>query len=162
MKAKLTTENNNGRNYNNDKEQISSYSVIVRHKGLIESFNPSGMCTIITARCYMGRSASASTVYASVWINSPANGTRPSFHTAGTGQAGGYGYHKESAAIATALTSAGVELYGDNYRFKAPKDNASTKRAHIGGCGDGAVEAALRAIVQALGYDGDKAFIVRN
>ena len=81
------------------------------------------------ARCYMGRPASASTVYASIWIQSSG------IYTSGKGKAGGYGYHKESAAIGDAIKSAGIELSKD-----------------IEGLGDGAIEEALKAIALSLGF----------
>lgn len=57
----------------------------------------------------MGRSRNASTVYASIWVH--ANG----HYLAGHGNAGGYGYHKESAAFQDAITSAGIQLVGSPY-----------------------------------------------
>jgi len=83
--------------------------------------------TIIDVRVYMGKSASASTVYAAVWIRSEKWGV-------GTGSAGGYGYDKGSSAIAEALSNAGVKLSMD-----------------IGGRGDSVVIEALKAIGAALG-----------
>ena len=129
MKATLSDKQNNGKNYSPEKELISSWDVIVN--------TDDGLKNIATARCYMGRSASASVVYASIWINSP------DYHGSGTGKAGGYGYHKISAAISEAIESAGIELDKD-----------------ITGVGDSAIEDALRAIAQALGFD--DCLIVRN
>ena len=83
--------------------------------------------TIIDVRVYMGKSASASTVYAAIWIKGEKWGV-------GTGSAGGYGYDKRSAAIAEALSHAGVKLSMD-----------------IGGRGDGLVMEALKAIGAAIG-----------
>ena len=123
MKAKLTKEFDNGRNYGGEKETISNYNVVVVYKGEIKE--------PVTCRCYMGRSRQASTVYASVWIS------KTGFYTSGRGSAGGYGYHKESAAIGDALRSAGVELDQD-----------------IDGRGELAIEEALIAVVRALGYKG--------
>jgi hypothetical protein len=53
----------------------------------------------------MGRSASASVIHAVLWVKC-ADG----HWTSGSGSGGGWGYHKESAAIADAITSAGIEL----------------------------------------------------
>ena len=129
MKATFGKMENSAVNYGNKKELISSCDVIVDDNGKLAN--------IITARCYMGRSSSASTVYASIWVNGPDHFTN------GTGKAGGYGYHKESAAIAEAITSAGITLDKD-----------------ISGVGDSAIEDALEAIAQALGFD--DCLIVRN
>lgn len=76
----------------------------------------------------------------------------------GHGKAGGYGYHKESAAIAKALDSAGVELYGTAYTGREDVDY--TKRCYINGVGQSAVKGALFAIAHALGYPEDKCIIV--
>ena len=118
MKAALRREVKNAINHGNKKEMIRTYNVIT-----------DGLKNIITARCYMGRSASASTVYASIWINSPG------YHSSGKGKASGYGYHKESAAIGAAIESAGITL-----------DQS------IDGVGDAAIEEALKAIASALGF----------
>lgn len=147
MKAKITKpEVMNGKNYGGEKELVSSYNVIAIDKGQIK--------TPITVRCYMGRSSSASTVYASIWASGKGK------HVAGHGSAGGYGYHKESAAIQEAISSADIELYGSPYlRQGEPED--LKKRCHINGVGDQAIESALFAIARALGYRG-KLEIVRN
>ena len=126
MKATLGKEVSNAVNYGYKKEMIRTYNVIT-----------DGLKEIITARCYMGRSASASTAYASIWINAS------DVHTSGKGKAGGYGYHKESAAIGAAIESAGITL-----------DQS------IDGVGDGAIEEALKAIAQALGFS--NVLIVEN
>lgn len=80
---------------------------------------------LITVRC----SNTQAVTRASVWITS---GER---YGAGHGKAGGYGYHRRSQAIENALRSAGVT-------FAQP----------FGGCGDSAVEDALRALARFLGY----------
>lgn len=129
MKAEFVGIRNSAVNYGVEKELISSWNVVVN--------SAEGLKNIITARCYMGRSASASTVYASVWVNGPDHFTN------GTGKAGGYGYHKQSAAIAEAIRSAGIELDKD-----------------IAGVGDSAIEEALEAIASALGFD--NCLIVNN
>ena len=118
MKATMGKNVSNAVNYKGQKELVKSYNVIT-----------DTLREIIMARCYMGRSASASTVYASIWINSPG------YHSSGKGKASGYGYHKESAAIGAAIESAGITL-----------DQS------IDGVGDAAIEEALKAIAQALGF----------
>ena len=129
MKATFNGIKRNAINYGGKKELISSWDVIVNTDDSLKN--------IITVRCYMGRSASASTVYASIWVHSTDH------QTSGTGRAGGGGYHKASAAIAEAIRSAGIEL-----------------DENIAGRGDSAIEDALRAIASALGFD--DCLIVRN
>ena len=126
MKATMEKNVSNAVNYKGQKELVKSYNVIT-----------DTLREIIMARCYMGRSASTSTVYASIWIYS--GGT----HTSGKGKAGGYGYHKESAAIGSAIESAGITLDQD-----------------IEGLGDGAINEALTAIARALGFS--NVLIVEN
>lgn len=122
---------------------------------------------LITARWYMGRSSQASVVYCCVWVHG-----KP-FWMSGKGQAGGYGYHKYSAAFAAALSSAGIKLVGSPYHgtetyyeetqttrnedgtldYKRVKVKQNFKReCHIGGCGDTSIDDALTAISAALGF----------
>jgi hypothetical protein len=129
MKATLGSENSSAVNYGVNKELVSTWNVIVNSND--------GLKNIITARCYMGRSASASTVHASIWVHSTDH------QTSGTGKAGGYGYHKASAAIAEAIKSAGIELDED-----------------ISGRGDSAIEESLEAIAATLGFE--SCLIVQN
>jgi hypothetical protein len=72
---------------------------------------------ICTARWYMGRSKEASVVYCSIWVHRPEQRDRktgelevPGAWWSGTGKAGGYGYHKQSAALHQAIRSAGITL----------------------------------------------------
>lgn len=58
-----------------------------------------GSC-IVDARVYFP----GSVAYACVWIHDD------KIHASGSGKAGGYGYDKESAAVAEALENAGVTL----------------------------------------------------
>ncbi len=118
MKATIGKQVSNAVNYGDKKELIKTFNLITDE-----------LKEIITVRCYMGRSASASTVYASIWINAPG------YHSSGRGNAGGYGYHKESAAISAAIESAGITL-----------DQS------IEGVGNTAIEDALKAIAAALGF----------
>lgn len=151
MKAKITTPyKQNGKNYGDNKETMDRYEVIAYYKGQFYS--------LITCRTYMGRSSAASAVYASIWINSRRSSGKPEVYAAGHGSAGGYGYHKSSAAIQDALDSAGVELYGSPYRGRDAEDLKA--RAHISGVGDQAIEDALLAIGRALGYN--KLYIARG
>ena len=141
LKAKFKSkEVMNGRNYADSKETVNQWNVYAVRKGEIE--NP------VTARCYMGRSRQASTVYAAIWVH--AHGVS----VAGHGSAGGYGYHKESAAIQDALTSAGITLWGRVYHNYGDGPVDYSKQAHIDGVGDIAIRDALTAIARACGYRG--------
>lgn len=112
----------NGRNLSVDKELVKAYSVIARNdKGeVIEA---------ITVRYWMGHSRTASRVYCTVWLHDGLGG-------AGHGTAGGYGYHRNSAALSAAIDSAGIKLSAD-----------------IAGVGDSAERAALEATTRAMGYE---------
>lgn len=130
QKAKLPTEEKqNARNHFGKKELVASWNVVSCRKG--------EMREVITARCWMGRSRTATRVDASIWIHGD------KFHSSGRGYASGGGYHKESAAICEAIESAGVKLEKD-----------------ISGYGDGAINDALTAIAKAMGFR--KVSIVRN
>lgn len=83
--------------------------------------------TSVDARCWMSRSRSASVVYCSIWVDGP------NAEWSGYGTAGGYGYHKASAALSAALRSAGWQLDED-----------------IDGRGDSAMRDALLAIGRKL------------
>jgi hypothetical protein len=163
MKAIIKTQNQNGKNYAGDKEVVGTWNVVGKIKGELRD--------IVTARCYMGRSSSASVVYGSIWVHGD------DIYCAGSGSAGGYGYHKPSAALAEAIDKAGIELYGSPYEprrwdgnekrvltdqeMAAQKRKSDKTRCHIGGVGDSAIEAALLAIAKAAGAKG-KLLIVRN
>jgi hypothetical protein len=105
---------------------------------------------VVTVRTYMSASRNASVVKACVWI-------RPSdrasdWHT-GRGDAGGYGYHKESAAIAEAVRNAGVTLYGTPYHYGGnPVDMDRT--CDFGGSGSSGYRDIFTAIARAVGYEG--------
>lgn len=115
-----------GKNYGQEKETVSAYSVIAATK--------QGMREVVTCRVYMGRSRNSSSVWATVWINGR------SYYGSGSGQAGGYGYHKESAAVDTALAMAGVKL-----------------SRSVSGMGE--TQTALEATARALGYSGQLLFV---
>lgn len=161
MKAIFAKPAQNATNYSRDKELVGAYTVLGKVNG--------EMREVLTARAYMGRSRSASTVYASIWVHV---GDCPS----GKGSAGGYGYHKESAAFNDAIRSAGIELYGSAYgepdrwnhnekREYTAKERAAMARAankqrcYIGGVGDSAMRAAFEAIARAAGAKGKLIFV---
>ena len=134
LKAKLPKdETSNARNMGGEKELVSTYKAVAYKGGEFS--------TPLTIKCYMGRSNSASVVHASIWVHGKGK------WFSGHGSAGGYGYHKESAAICDAITSAGIELRGDVYGRED-----TNKRAYIGGAGDSAIREAIGAITRALGY----------
>ena len=134
IKASIVKKESNARCPDN-KELVSAYSLVVRL--------PSGeMREVITVRCYMGRSASASVIHAVMWVKC-ADG----HWTSGSGSAGGYGYHKESAAIADAIKSAGIEL----------QDLENDRKDHwfnLGGTGTSYYPQVFEAIARAAGYRG--------
>jgi len=151
LKAKLTKTDNSGANYSYEKkEQTDSYTATVAKGGEVH--------TPVVAKCYMGRSSSASVVYCNVWVHGKVKDQYISL--SGSGSAGGCGYHKTSAAVDEALRSAGVQLYGSPYSNPGEKPNMK-ETASISGVGDSAIEAALVAICRALGYRG-KVRVVRG
>lgn len=126
QKASLVAQSKKGnwRKYDS-KEQIGGYHVVGIKKGKVR--NP------ITVRYYMGRSNRASTVYCVLWAS---NDERI---ITGHGEAGGYGYHKQSAALSDAIRNAGIKL-----------------EKSISGVGDGAEREALQAIARDIhGYKGE-------
>lgn len=98
---------------------------------------------VVIARIYQP----GTVAYCSLWINGAGRYGR------GQGKAGGYGYHKPSAALADAISDAGVTLTGDVYG-RAKTD----KRCSISGVGDSAMTEACEAIARAL--TGKRRFIV--
>lgn len=90
-------------------------------------------------------------VRANVWIKAP-RGSGADW-LSGRGSAGGCGYHKESAALADAVDSCGVELYGSAYVFsREPVD--FKKRVYFGGTGSSAYADIFKAIAKARGFRG--------
>ena len=124
MKAQLTkTDCMNARNLGDKKETVKQAVLIACKAG--EFKEP------ITVRWYMSRSGDgASPVYCALWVRcSP-------YYVSGRGKAGGYGYHKASAAFQDACDSAGIEL-------SQPVD----------GRGNDMVREAILAIGEALGFE---------
>lgn len=148
MKAVMPlTSVSNAHNYGGEKELTRSIKLIDKKTERV----------IVDARWYMGRSASASTVYCSLWCMG--RGVYEAAHsTSGKGTAGGYGYHKSSAALVSAIASAGITLYGSPYGHPVNGDTDKATKAmlkrltHIGGCGDGSIDCALLSIAYAMGY----------
>lgn len=110
----------NGKRPNN-KEQVRFKAVVAFEDG--EFRRP------VTARWWVGRSRSSSSVRCTIW----ASNSHHSFN--GHGSAAGFGYRKASAALQAAIDSARIKL-----------------EFPIDGCGDSAEDEALTAIARALGY----------
>lgn len=109
-----------------------------REKGFdreIAVLDPKTGQAILTARIYHP----GSVAYCSLWVSSRNNGT----YGRGQGKAGGYGYHKQSAALNAAIRDAGIVLSQD-----------------IGGVGETAMNEAVTAIAKAL--TGRRRFIVHT
>lgn len=90
----------------------------------ISILDPSDGSDIITARFYW---PGESVCYCCAWVHGD------SVHGSGAGNAGGYGYHKESAALEYALRDAGIALSED-----------------IDGRGDTAMHDALESVARAV------------
>lgn len=135
IKAQFTTENGNAINHGDKKEKISQYLII----------DKTSERRIVDCRVYMGRGSSVSVVFASIWVNIKDMNKPKTWQyasTSGTGSAGGYGYHKPSAAVQEALTSAGIEFHA--------RDKT---RHYIDGVGDSAIRSALLAVAYSAGYN---------
>ena len=125
----------------------------INHGGKMETINQFVMVDkktekqVVVARTYMGRGRSASQVKASIWVTLSSKKKPAGWeygHTSGSGQAGGYGYDKASTAIADAIESAGIELYGPEYLRHGEKVDFK-KRVYFGGVGVTATRSALLA-----------------
>jgi hypothetical protein len=94
-------------------------------------YNGTTAHAVIEARLY----GTGSKNYAALWVHLPQSKKYPDgLHTSGTGSAGGYGYHRPSAALAEAIRNAGFTLDQD-----------------IGGRGESLMRESLLAIAAALG-----------
>ena len=137
----------NGRRLDN-KALATGYQ-LVAHEGV-------GFKEIVTAFVWLGKSSNASRVFAAIWVQGDDSKNRP--WLSGQGSAGGWGYHKGSAAIDEAIRSAGVKLYGTPYgRSTGDFD----KETSIHGVGDTGIELALYAIGQACGYSLNQLHLVK-
>ena len=83
--------------------------------------------------------ATNATHYACLWVHGGDN------YTAGSGSAGGYGYHRASSAVNVAINAAGFQL-----------------SEYFGGCGDSAIESALKAIALTQGCRKPKIIIAHS
>ena len=126
------TTQSNGKNLSRQKEMVSAMSAVAVINGKMRE--------VVVARWYMARkSDGASPVYASIWTYGAG------FGISGHGRATGYGYHKASAALSTALESAGIVL-----------------SERIDGLGDGAIRRALEAIARAIAGDAAEILIINH
>jgi hypothetical protein len=119
MKASFTTLN--------DSNKIAAHR---KEKGFYKEtsiLDPRDGSAVVIARWYWPGRDGASNCYCCIWIYGD------TVHGRGAGKAGGYGYHKESAALAYALDDAGIALTED-----------------IGGRGDSATRDALEAVARAV------------
>lgn len=144
MKAVFTNECSNAINHGVKMETVDTF-VLVDKKTEKE---------VVVARTYMGRGRSASQVKAAIWVILSGKKKPDGWeygYTSGSGQAGGYGYDKASTAIADAIESAGIELYGTAYLRHGEKVDFKN-RVHFGGVGVTATRSALLAIAYAAGW----------
>ena len=144
MKAVFTKECSNAINHGGKMETINQFVVI----------DKTTEREVIVARTYTGRGRSASQVKAAIWITLSGKKKPDGWeygHTSGAGCAGGYGYDKASTAIADAIESAGIELYGTAYLRHGEKVDFKN-RVHFGGVGVTATRSALLAIAYAAGW----------
>lgn len=123
-------------------ENLNSNGIDMEKKETITRWNLIGFqddkfIELITARWYMGRSATSSVVYCTVWLHSPLlNNSSSKGAASGSGQASGGGYCKSSAAFKDALYKAGIKC-----------DQG------ISGRGMNVVAGALNALGKQCGFD---------
>lgn len=104
---------------------------------LVPSVYPDSFRSVVTVRFY----GAGTTVYCCVWIH-----TRDARGTIGAGaKAGGYGYHKESAALAAALDRAGVQLESQSEPGERYQPGGLSAR------GDSAILEVVKAVARAAG-----------
>ncbi len=126
MKAKLLKQNQ-GNIAPNRKEKhfIEEYAAIVALKKA--DYKGNKLQTIIRLRFYGTNAIN----YACIWINDGTKG----IYSSGGGSAGGYGYHRTSAAAGHAIKDAGFKL-----------------SESIDGVGDTGIQEAVEAIAKSMGY----------
>lgn len=144
MKAVFTNECSNAINHGGKMETMSQFILIDKKTEK----------QVVVARTYMGRGRSASQVKATIWITLSDKKKPDGWeygHTSGAGCAGGFGYDKASTAIADAIESAGIALYGSAYHRRGENVDFK-KRVYFGGVGVTATRSALLAIAYAAGW----------
>ena len=105
---------------------------------------------VVDACVYVGRSRSSSQVKASIWVKLSDKKKPEGWeygHTSGKGCASGHW----SEAVANAVESAGIELYGSAYQRHGEKVDFK-QRVHFGGVGETSTRTALLAIAYAAGW----------
>ena len=123
----LRTEN---LNVNHRKERNPSEHIIVTLKKPDQYGNHKEIVTIDVFHPKHYRTG-MERVHCCMWVHDSSTDT----HLSGSGWACGCGYHKTSAAIDEAFSSAGIEM-----------------QRSFGGCGDSPVRVAIAALMKALGY----------
>lgn len=118
---KTTSENFNGRMLDTAQKAGMLYAL------LAVAVVDGSIRTLATVRIY--RSSTGARNYCGLWLHAGAH------HAAAMGKAGGYGYHRPSAALSDALDKAGISL-----------------DTSIGGAGESAMRDALRAVCAAAGF----------
>lgn len=88
------TETGFNRNHRKENNFMESFELLTVDNGKIKH--------LATLRIYGTKAQN----YAAIWIHD----SKTNIWTSGTGSAGGYGYHRPSAAAAEAIKSAGVKL----------------------------------------------------
>lgn len=125
-------------NVNHRKENhfVKQYTAVV--------FNGKAAYDAVTLRIY----ATDAKSYCCLWVHDNCSwikSCRDSYYRAASGSAGGYGYHRASAAAQEAINNAGITLSED-----------------INGRGDTAIEDAVYAIASAMwGADGYYIYVTR-
>jgi len=142
QKATITKNAHDGKIASHRKEQHFSqeFALLVTYKAarIPADYKREGenMSAVVRARIYSVPNRTWGAVFhACIWINDKARGEREAVHISGGGVASGYGYHKPSAALGSAIADAGIQL-----------------KESINGVGDDAMRGALLAIGKALGY----------
>lgn len=121
----------NGKNMAHQKETVGTLELIACVAGKPRS--------VAVARFYMARSGDGSRpVYCTIW-------THAGTYNSGHGRANGYGYHKQSAALQSAMDSANINL-----------------SSPIDGVGDSAMDDAMLALGCAMGYAPDSMLVARG
>ena len=120
IKKITPTDGINARSHRRENAFQNSLELVAYSKG-------SGIVELASLRIYGTQAKN----YACLWVHDRKSG----IHCSGSGSAGGYGYHRPSAAAAEAFQSAGIEL-----------------SKHIGGVGESAMKEALNALAKKLGY----------
>ena len=119
-------------------ENISNQALNARDKqALIHQYTVLGIIddeikSLVEARIYMSASRNAERMTAILWVHGKN-------YASGSGYAGGYGYHKPSAAVGNAIDAAGFAL-----------------DTHIHGGGESALVDALKAVAVAAWPDVDE------